>query len=70
MISTKQFCALSNGSACTSKSYAPSYVLKAMGIPENMIESIIRMSWGSHVAEDELYANFNDLIMFAKRFQE
>ena len=70
MISTKQFCALSNGSACTSKSYAPSYVLKAMGIPENKIESTIRISWGFHVAENDLYANFNDLIMFAKRFQE
>ena len=30
MISTKQFCGISNGSACTSKSYSPSYVLSAM----------------------------------------
>ena len=33
MLSSKQYCSVSNGAACTSKSYSPSYVLKAMGIP-------------------------------------
>lgn len=47
MISTKQYCGLSNGSACTSKSYDPSYVLMAMGIPTEQIENSIRISWGA-----------------------
>ena len=41
MISTKQFCALSNGSACTSKNYSPSYVLMIMEIPTEQIENSI-----------------------------
>ena len=46
MLATKQHCGISNGSACTSKSYAPSYVLTAMGLPSERIESAIRISWG------------------------
>lgn len=37
--------ALSNGSACTSGSYAPSYVLKAMGFDEQRISEALRVSW-------------------------
>ena len=47
MLSTKQFCSISNGSACNSKSYEPSYVLRAMGIPDDQIECSVRVSWGS-----------------------
>ena len=47
MISTKQFCGVSNGSACTSKSYTPSYVLVAMGLDNDTIESSLRISWGA-----------------------
>ena len=46
MIMTKQFCSISNGSACTSKNYSPSYVLVAMGISKDHIESSLRISWG------------------------
>ena len=46
MIITKQYCSISNGSACTSKSYDPSYVLAAMGIPVEQIECSVRISWG------------------------
>ena len=45
MIATKNFCGISNGSACTSKSYSPSYVLIAMGIPEEQVENSVRISW-------------------------
>lgn len=47
MIATKQYCSISNGSACTSNDYSPSYVLIAMGLPNAQIESAIRMSWGT-----------------------
>ena len=46
MLASKQYCAVSNGSACNSHSYKPSYVLSAMGLKLDRIESAIRISWG------------------------
>lgn len=46
MLATKQYCAVSNGSACNSHSYKPSYVLTAMGLSADIIESAVRISWG------------------------
>lgn len=43
MISSKQYCGISNGSACNSNSYEPSYVLIVMGIEEEQIENSIRI---------------------------
>lgn len=45
MVALKDVVAISNGSACTSHSYQPSHVLKAMGLPNEQIEGAIRMSW-------------------------
>lgn len=66
MLCTKQFCGVSNGSACNSNSYAPSYVLTAMGIPENQIESSIRISWGSSTDINELEQQFEKLLETAQ----
>jgi cysteine desulfurase len=46
MLATKQYCSVSNGSACTSHDYKPSHVLAAMGLSDERIESAIRISWG------------------------
>jgi cysteine desulfurase len=54
MLASKQYCSLSNGSACTSKDYAHSHVLSAMGLSEDRIESAIRMSWGGGFSEIQL----------------
>lgn len=70
MISTKQYCSVSNGSACTSKSYAPSYVLVAMGIPVEQIESSIRISWGPETNIDEFTKEFANLLLVAKGLSE
>ena len=67
MISSKQFCGISNGSACTSKSYSPSYVLSAMGIPVEQIESSVRISWGHGVDQDEVLNGFRALLNVAKQ---
>lgn len=67
MLSTKQYCGVSNGSACTSKSYSPSYVLVAMGIPEEQIECSIRMSWGANTSVDEVEENIELLLETAKQ---
>ena len=47
MLASKQYCAISNGSACNSHSYKPSYVLAAMGMPVAEIECSVRISWGA-----------------------
>ncbi len=46
LVLTKQFYALSNGSACTAASYGPSHVLLAMGLTEEIANSAVRISWG------------------------
>lgn len=70
MISSKQYCGISNGSACTSKSYAPSYVLLAMGIPVSDIESSIRISWGPDTDVDVFKKEFENLLKVAKSLIE
>lgn len=70
MISTKQYCSISNGSACTSKSYSPSYVLSAMGVPENEIECSVRISWGPDTSSEELVYNLKQLIEAARQIKQ
>lgn len=67
MLSAKQYCAISNGSACTSKSYDPSYVLIAMGIPVDRIESSVRISWGPGSNKDDIINNLKKMLCVAKR---
>lgn len=69
MISTKQYCGLSNGSACTSKNYSPSYVLVAMGISVEQIESSVRISWGPDSSIDEIIKNLKKLLEMAKQIK-
>lgn len=66
MLSSKQYCSVSNGSACTSRSYSPSYVLQAMGIPTEDIENSIRISWGPETNEIEFRDNINKMVEIAK----
>ena len=45
MVALKDIAAVSNGSACTSQSYEPSHVLRAMELPEGAIAGAVRLSW-------------------------
>lgn len=66
MLSTKQYCAISNGSACNSKSYEPNYVLTAMGIPIEQIENSVRISWGADADLESVKTSFKKLLSVAK----
>lgn len=68
MISSKEFCSVSNGSACTSKSYDLSYVLKSMGIADESIENSLRLSWGAGSDKGEVLAGVQQLVDIAKNF--
>lgn len=48
MVALKDLVAISNGSACTSSSYTPSHVLKAMGLDDAAANQCLRFSW-SHL---------------------
>lgn len=66
MLSSKQYCGISNGSACTSSSYLPSHVLVAMGLSEDDIDQSIRLSWGRNTDVEALRKNFEKLLEVAK----
>lgn len=51
MLVLKGTAAVSNGSACTSHSYTPSHVLRAMGLAEDEVEGALRLSW-CHMTPD------------------
>lgn len=62
LLSLPEF-ALSTGSACTSASLEPSYVLRALGLPDKLAHSSLRVSLGRFTSDDQLQ-------LFSERLQE
>lgn len=46
-VALKSNYAFSNGSACNSSSYTPSYVLAEMGLSNKLINEAVRISWSA-----------------------
>lgn len=61
IVALKDLVAISNGSACTSSSYTPSHVLKAMGYSDDEANEAIRLSW-CHMTPDVDWAKIADRI--------
>ena len=53
MLTTKDLISVSNGSACTSSTYEPSHVIKAMTNDKDKLKGAIRISW-CHLTDDKL----------------
>ena len=53
MLTTKDLISVSNGSACTSSTYEPSHVIKAMTNDEEKLKGAIRVSW-CHLTDDKI----------------
>ena len=46
--------ALSSGSACNSELVEPSYVLKGIGLSDELADSALRFSFGRYTIEEEV----------------
>lgn len=69
MLSSKHCCSISNSAACNLTSYKPSYVLSAMGLSDEKIESSIRISWGANNNLNEIRNSFRELLNIAKNLR-
>ena len=68
MMGMKQI-ALSSGSACTSASLEPSYVLRALGVTEDLAHTSIRFGFGRCSTREEVDGAVNLLISSVKRLR-
>ena len=62
--------AVSSGSACTSASLEPSYVLRALGVGDDLAHSSIRFSVGRFSTEDEVDRAADTIISTVTRLRE
>jgi len=62
--------AVSSGSACTSASLEPSYVLKALGVGEDLAHTSIRFSVGRFTTEEEIDFAAKKVIATVKKLRD
>ncbi len=69
MIASRHSVSVSNGSACTSDSYEPSYVLMSMNVGRARAKSAVRLSWGRFTDYNETMRAIESLIEAARGLQ-
>ena len=62
--------AVSSGSACTSASLEPSYVLRALGVEEEMAHTSLRIGFGRPTTEEEVDQAAQKIIKEVNRLRE
>jgi cysteine desulfurase len=62
--------AVSSGSACTSASLEPSYVLRALGVEEDMAHTSLRIGLGRFTTEHEVDTAVEELVLHVKKLRE
>jgi len=62
--------AVSSGSACTSASLEPSYVLKAIGVGEELAHSSIRFGLGRFTTEEEVDFALRKTVQTVKKLRD
>ena len=62
--------AVSSGSACTSASLEPSYVLRALGVEEDMAHTSIRFGLGRFTTEAEVQRAVDHTVEQVKRLRD
>lgn len=62
--------AISSGSACTSASLEPSYVLRALGVEEEMAHTSLRIGFGRFTTEEEIDIAAQEIITEVNRLRE
>jgi len=70
MMALKDVVAVSSGSACTSASLEPSYVLRAMGVSEDMAHASLRFGLGRFTTEAEVDRVADQVVRKVKRLRE
>merc|ERR1719359_2462375 len=62
--------AVSSGSACTSASLEPSYVLRAIGVDEELAHTSLRFGLGRFTTEAEVDRTVDNLVAEVNRLRE
>ena len=62
--------AVSSGSACTSASLEPSYVLRALGVDEELAHTSLRIGLGRFTTEHEVDTAIDELVRHVKKLRE
>ncbi len=69
MMGIKELC-VSSGSACTSASLEPSYVLRALGVTEDMAHTSLRIGFGRFTTEEEVCKSADKIIRAVQKLRD
>ncbi|MGE0152573.1 MAG: IscS subfamily cysteine desulfurase [Reyranellaceae bacterium] len=62
--------AVSSGSACTSASLEPSYVLRALGVEEEMAHTSLRIGFGRFTTEEEVDVAVDEIVRHVTKLRD